>query len=105
LLTTKLTTKFSPEILQVINESYMHNVPKGAQSHFKLIVVSDLFKGQTLINRHRAVQEAVKDEITNYIHAITITAKTPEEWAKTDSASLKSPPCLGGMKNEAKQSA
>ncbi|OQV21528.1 putative Protein BolA-like protein [Hypsibius exemplaris] len=102
LLETKLTSKFSPALLEVINESYMHNVPKGAQSHFKVIVVSEDFKGQTLLNRHKAVQETIKDEIANLIHAISITAKTPEEWDKTNPGSLKSPPCLGGMKAEGK---
>lgn len=102
LLIGKLTEKFAPETLDVINESYMHNVPKGAQSHFKVIVVSDVFQGQSLINRHRSVQDVLRDEISNYIHAITITAKTPEEWAKINPASIKSPPCLGGMKAEAK---
>lgn len=103
LVTEKLTKQFSPTKLDVINESYMHNVPKGAQSHFKVIVVSDSFKGQSLINRHKAVQETLRDEIANMIHAISIVAKTPEEWEKTNPGSSKSPACLGGMKAEAAQ--
>lgn len=32
--------KLSPSHLEVVNESYMHNVPKGSESHFKVLVVS-----------------------------------------------------------------
>ena len=55
----KLTERFKPEHLevksldrtigpnspfrQVINESYMHNVPKGSETHFKVVVVSPEF--------------------------------------------------------------
>ena len=39
-----LNLKFSPSLLNVVNESYMHNVPEGSESHFKLIIVSDNFK-------------------------------------------------------------
>lgn len=35
---TKLTDKFKPNHLEVINESYKHNVPKGSETHF---VVND----------------------------------------------------------------
>lgn len=35
--------------LDVINESYMHNVPKGAETHFKVVVVTDKFNGLSLI--------------------------------------------------------
>ena len=34
-------------ILQVINESYMHNVPKGSETHFKVVVVSEQFNEVT----------------------------------------------------------
>ena len=46
---TKLIKAFNPQHLDVLNESYMHNVPKGAETHFKVVVVSDKFNDQTLI--------------------------------------------------------
>lgn len=46
---TKLETALQTKHLEVINESYMHNVPKGAETHFKVVVVSDKFDGLPLI--------------------------------------------------------
>lgn len=46
---TKLTTNLKTKHLDIINESYMHNVPKGSETHFKVVVVSDLFKDVPLI--------------------------------------------------------
>ena len=39
-----LNSKLNPSILKVVNESHMHNVPEGSESHFKLIIVSESFK-------------------------------------------------------------
>lgn len=44
-----LTDRLVPVHLQVVNESYMHNVPKGAETHFKVLVVSERFEGLPLI--------------------------------------------------------
>jgi stress-induced morphogen len=44
-----LTNSLQPVHMEVINESYMHNVPKGSESHFKVLVVSTKFDGVTLI--------------------------------------------------------
>ena len=49
----KLSTAFLPEHLQVLNESHMHNVPKGSETHFKVLVVSEKFQGKPLLQRHR----------------------------------------------------
>lgn len=45
----KLQAALQAAHLDVINESYMHNVPKGAETHFKVVVVSDKFDGMPLI--------------------------------------------------------
>jgi stress-induced morphogen len=63
-----------------MNESFMHNVPKGSETHFKVVVVSDAFEGMALIKRHRAVNTTLKAELAAGVHALTITAKTPSEW-------------------------
>ena len=49
----KLEQAFTPEFLEVVNESYMHNVPEGSESHFKVTIVSKDFEGKMLIGRHR----------------------------------------------------
>lgn len=44
-----LTENLQPVHLEVINESYMHNVPKGSETHFKVLVVSEKFENLPLI--------------------------------------------------------
>ena len=43
-----INTNLSPSVLNIINESSMHNVPANSESHFKIIIVSDIFKDVTL---------------------------------------------------------
>ena len=43
--------------LEVLNESHMHNVPPGSESHFKVIIISDDFVGQSLVKRHQKINE------------------------------------------------
>lgn len=45
----KLQNALTPSHMEIINESYMHNVPKGSETHFKVVVVSDKFQNQPLI--------------------------------------------------------
>ena len=92
----KLTEAFKPQYLEVINESHMHKVPKGSESHFKVVVISDLFDGQPLIKRHRMVNENLSTELQGTIHALSIVAKTPQQWEDSGQVIGKSPPCRGG---------
>lgn len=96
----KLTETFRPSHLQVINESHMHNVPSGSESHFKVVVISDKFDKMNLIGRHRLVHETLSEELCGSIHALSIQARTPLQW-EGDNKITKSPPCLGGMAREA----
>ena len=91
----KLSQALNPTHLEVLNESYMHNVPKGSETHFKVIVVSDTFCGLTPIKRHRSINEILKEELSASVHALSITAKTPEQWSANNDVA-KSPPCRGG---------
>ena len=95
---TKLGEAFQPTHLDVINESFMHNVPKGSESHFKVVVVSAQFEGQALLARHRAVNALLSEELEGPIHALSIKAKTPEQWEKSGGMVDASPKCLGGSK-------
>lgn len=97
LIQTKLEAAFTPSFMEIVNESYKHNVPKGAESHFKVVVVSTDFEGKSLIQRHRSVNQTLSDELKNSIHALSIQAMTPEQWEK-DSTISKTPNCLGGHK-------
>lgn len=97
-ITEKLTKEFKPVYLDVMNESYMHNVPKGSETHFKVVVVSSNFNDKPLIQRHRLVNEVLKEELATGVHALSIQAKTPEQWESSTKTIPKSPPCMGGSK-------
>jgi BolA protein len=90
----------APAVLEVIDESSMHSVPKGAQTHFKVVIVSDAFAGRSLVARHRLVNEACASLVgkPGGVHALSIHALTPDEWSARGGEIPKSPPCLGGSK-------
>ena len=103
---TKLEAALRPLRLELVNESGKHNVPKGSESHFKILVVSELFEGKSLLERHRMVNSALGEELKKGttcggegggIHALSITAKTPAQFA-SDSSAGTTPACLGGDK-------
>jgi BolA protein len=85
--------------LEVTDESYMHNVPEGAESHFKVLVVSNAFADERLVGRHRRVNALLREELDGGLHALSIHAWTPEEWfEKGGGRAPESPQCLGGAK-------
>ncbi|WP_293751900.1 BolA/IbaG family iron-sulfur metabolism protein [uncultured Paraglaciecola sp.] len=95
----KLLSHFNPLHLEVINESAMHNVPPGSESHFKVVIVTPTFSGERLIKRHRSVNSVLKEELANDIHALALHTYTQEEWQAQFGEFPKSPNCLGGSKN------
>ncbi len=97
---TKLREALVPSHLEVINESHMHKVPKGAETHFKVVVVSDRFEGLSPVKRHQLVYGALHEEMTRKpgIHALAITSRTPSEWAASPEAN-ESPKCRGGTES------
>ena len=92
----KITQKLAPSHLEIINESYMHNVPRGSETHFKVLIVSDQFRDIKLIARHRMVNESLSEELQSGVHALSIVAKTPEQWSEGQTVE-KSPACRGGF--------
>jgi stress-induced morphogen len=94
----RLVSALAPVALEVHDESHMHSVPKGAQTHFKVVVVSDVFENASLVVRHRRVNAALADELKTGLHALSIHAFTPTEWAARGGDVPSSPPCLGGSK-------
>ncbi|XP_075463736.1 bolA-like protein 1 [Ascaphus truei] len=96
---SKLTQNLAPVHLEVHNESSMHAVPKGSETHFKVVVISETFDGKSLIQRHRLVNEVLKAELDGPVHALSIQAKTPQQWEENPSIS-PSPACMGGSKHD-----
>ena len=77
--------------LKIINESFMHNIPKDSESHFKVIIVSDDFKNLSLINRHKLVYTNL-DNIMNDIHALSIQSFSEDEF-RENPVVIDSPEC------------
>ena len=96
----KISEALSPTHLQVINESHMHNVPPGSESHFKLVVVTDTFSGVPRVRRHQTVNGILKDELAGPIHALSMETLTMEEWERKGGVVRESPDCRGGSKHE-----
>ena len=97
----QLTQLLEPTHLQLIDESHGHSVPKGAETHFNLILVSNAFSGQSRVQRQRQVYAALDAEIQQGLHALTMRTLTPDEWDQADgNIKNESPRCYGGMKKK-----
>jgi len=95
----KLAGEIEVDYLQVENESQMHNVAPGAESHFKVTIVSNAFDEQMLIKRHRMVNQILQQELQQ-IHALALHTLTPQEWEARGGVVANSPKCRGGGKNQ-----
>jgi stress-induced morphogen len=95
-ITDKLSAHFKAQILQVTNESFMHSVPAGSESHFKLVIVCDQFEGQRLVQRHQVVYILLADDLAGPVHALALHTYTPVEWSEKNAQAPESPNCLGG---------
>lgn len=82
--------------LELENESRNHNVPPGAESHFRLVVVSDDFAGLTPVKRHQRIYALLSEEMAGPVHALALHTFTPEEWDRRGGAAADSPACRGG---------
>ncbi len=98
---SKIRASLSPTHLRVVNESHMHSVPPGSESHFKLVIVSDAFEGKPLVRRHRLVNGILAEELQQSIHALSMETLTAAEWRRRGGGTIDSPPCLGGSKADA----
>lgn len=93
-----LQNNLTPLHLEVVDESHMHSVPPGAESHFKVTVISEQFVGESLLARHRKVNTLLRGEFDLGLHALALHTWTPTEWREKGGSVPDSPPCLGGSK-------
>lgn len=77
----KLSAAFSPEQLEIIDDSHHHagHASAGGGGHFTVNIISDAFDGKSLIERHRMVYAALQGMMQSEIHALSINAKTGSE--------------------------
>lgn len=81
LIRRRLTETFSPQSLEIVDESHKHagHASAGGGGHFIVTIVADAFEGKTPIQRHRLVYDALGDAMQSEIHALSIKASTPAE--------------------------
>lgn len=80
-IAAKLTKRFVPSFLEVIDESHQHRGHSGArpdgESHFRVKIVAEAFRGLSRVERHRMVNEALAEELKERVHALAIEAAPP----------------------------
>jgi len=83
IITEKLTAAFGPESLRVEDESHQHEGHAGhrpgGETHFRVYIVAESFRGKTRVDRHRMINAALASELAGSVHALAIHAKAPDE--------------------------
>jgi BolA protein len=83
IITTKLIAAFAPESLHVEDESHLHEGHSGhrpgGESHYRLYIVSEAFRGKGRLERHRMINAALARELASSVHALAIHAQAPGE--------------------------
>jgi BolA protein len=82
-ITNKLRETFTPESLDVIDESHLHEGHSGhrpgGETHFRIYIVSRAFEGKSRIERHRMINSTLAAELAGSVHALAIKAQAPAE--------------------------
>jgi BolA family transcriptional regulator, general stress-responsive regulator len=60
----------------------MQGAAKTSGTHLDVMIVAELFEGQPVVMRQRAVQKALAEEFANGLHALQIKPLTPSEYTK-----------------------
>lgn len=79
----KLSDRFAPTRLEIIDESHRHAGHAGArpegETHFALTIVSAAFSGESRVARQRLVYQTLAKELATRIHALSLTTLAPDE--------------------------
>ncbi|HUF57107.1 MAG TPA: BolA family protein [Thermohalobaculum sp.] len=79
----KLRQAFRPEALEVVDESERHRGHggwrEGGETHFHVRMTSAAFAGEGRVQRQRAVNRVLADELADRVHALGLTLKAPGE--------------------------
>jgi BolA family transcriptional regulator, general stress-responsive regulator len=82
-ITNKLREAFSPESLDVSDESHLHEGHAGhrpgGETHFRVYIVSPAFQGKSRIERHRMINATLAAELAGSVHALALKALAPGE--------------------------
>ncbi len=94
----KLQEAFKLSYFTVDNESHMHSVPANSETHFKVVLVSEVFESKRSVARHQMVYKVLSDEVEGPVHALAIHTYTDQEWQTANASAPDSPNCKGGSK-------
>lgn len=96
----KLTEALKPVHLEIVDQSHKHAshgdriaalakqsagegghapIDGAGETHFKVVIVSEAFAGQTRVARQRLVYDILRDELAERVHALALTTQTPQE--------------------------
>jgi BolA protein len=79
----KLVERFAPVRLDIVDESHRHTGHAGArpegETHFAVTIVAPAFAGKNRVERQRLVYDALAEELHTRVHALSLSARTPEE--------------------------
>lgn len=79
----KLTGRFAPTRLIIVDESHRHAGHAGArpegETHFAVTIVAAAFAGLNRVARQRLVYETLADELATRVHALSLTTRAPDE--------------------------
>jgi BolA protein len=82
-LRSRLTAAFAPTRLDIVDESARHaghaGARPGGETHFRVTIVSAVFSGQSRVARQRSVYGVLAQELATQVHALSLTALTPDE--------------------------
>ncbi|HVB90075.1 MAG TPA: BolA family protein [Beijerinckiaceae bacterium] len=82
-MTAKLQAAFAPASLEVIDESHLHaghlQAGNAKETHFRVKIVAKVFAGRSRLDRHRAVNGILAQDLANGVHALAIEARAPGE--------------------------
>lgn len=78
----KLQETFTPHLLEVIDQSYLHkgHLAEEGETHFHVHIVSGAFLNIPMVMRHKMVYEVLSLELKNQVHALSIKAQTIDEY-------------------------
>ena len=86
-LEATLAQAFSPTVLHIVDDSARHAGHGGArpegETHYSVLLVSEAFRGQSRVARHRAVNAKLDNEFAHGLHALSLILRTPDEHAAT----------------------
>ncbi|WP_421790591.1 BolA family protein [Hyphobacterium sp.] len=75
----KLRAAFDPEVLTVTDESALHaghaGAPEGGQSHFHVEISAAALNGLSRVERQRAINKVLAEELAGPVHALRMTVK------------------------------